>query len=58
MRFLPLIFIGTSYTLGPMGPGLSNQVKLLFADLTDVTLADEDANPISTDNANRAFQGK
>ena len=25
--------------------------------LTDVTLADEDTNPIMTDNANRAFQG-
>ena len=28
-----------------------------FADLTDVTLADEDTNPILTDNANRAIQG-
>ena len=28
-----------------------------FADLTDVTLADEDTNSILTDNANRAFQG-
>ena len=28
-----------------------------FADLTDVTLADEDTNPILTDNANRTFQG-
>ena len=27
-----------------------------FADLTDVTLADEDTNPILTDNANRTFQ--
>jgi len=27
-----------------------------FADLTDVTLADEDTNSILTDNANRAFQ--
>ena len=26
------------------------------ADLTDVTLADEDTNAILTDNANRAFQ--
>ena len=29
-----------------------------FADLTDVTLADEDTNSILTDNANRAIQGK
>ena len=28
-----------------------------FADLTDVTLADEDINSILTDNANRAIQG-
>ena len=28
-----------------------------FADLTDVTLADEDTNSILTDNANRAFRG-
>ena len=28
-----------------------------FADLTDVTLADEDANSILTDIANRAIQG-
>ena len=26
-------------------------------DLTDVTLADEDINPILTDNANKAIQG-
>ena len=31
--------------------------KRPFADLTDVTLADEDTNPILTDNANRAIQG-
>ena len=29
-----------------------------FADLTDVTQADEDTNSILTDNANRAIQGK
>ena len=27
------------------------------ADLTDVTLADEDTNSIQTDNANRTIQG-
>ena len=31
--------------------------KRPFADLTDVTLADEDTNPILTDKANGAFQG-
>ena len=29
----------------------------LFADLTDVTLADEDSNSIPTDDVNRAFLG-
>ena len=28
-----------------------------FADLTDVTLADEDSNSIPTDDVNRAFPG-
>ena len=28
-----------------------------FENLTDATLADEDTNPIVTDNANRAIQG-
>ena len=31
--------------------------KRPFADLTDVTLADEVTNPIITDNANRAIPG-
>ena len=40
-----------------MGSSLSNYVtKPPFADLTDVTLADEDTNPILTDGANRTFQ--
>ena len=41
-----------------MGPGLSNKLtEPPFADLTDVTLADEYTNSILTDNANRAFKG-
>ena len=32
-------------------------VCIPFADLTDVTLADEDTNSMLTDNANRAIQG-
>ena len=39
-----------------MGSSLSNWLTVRFADLTDVTLADEDTNSILTDNANRAFQ--
>ena len=32
-------------------------VRHVCADLTDVTLADEDTNLILTDNANRTIQG-
>ena len=41
-----------------MDPSLYNSLRDLVADLTDVTLADEDTNPmyILTDNANRTFQ--
>ena len=39
-----------------MGPDVSKSVSpRLFADLTDVTLADEDSNSIPTDDVNRAF---
>ena len=37
-----------------MGPLVS---KTPCADLTNVTLADEDTNPMLTDNANKAIQG-
>ena len=40
-----------------MGLLVSNLSLRPFADLTDVTLADEDTNSILTDNANRAFRG-
>ena len=41
-----------------MGPGVSHSLSPRgFADLTDVTLADDDTNSILTDNANRAIQG-
>ena len=42
-----------------MGPVLYNSMsEPPFADLTDVTLADEDTNSILTDNANRAIQAE
>ena len=51
-----LFFFRPRYTWGrSMGPVLSNWVRGLFADLTDVTLADEDTNSILTDYANRAI---
>ena len=40
-----------------MGLVVSHSVSIPFADLTDVTLADEDTNSTLTDNANRAIQG-
>ena len=52
-----------SFLLDPGIPGPiygSKSLKLCnrpCADLTDVTLTDEDTNSILTDNANRAFQG-
>ena len=39
-----------------MGPSVLNSLSS-FADLTDVTLADEDTNSILADNTNRAIQG-
>ena len=45
---------------GPMGSDLWVRMSLRkrpCADLTYVTLADEDTNSIITDNANRAIQG-
>ena len=40
-----------------MGQSVSNSLTLPFADLTGVTLADEDTNSILTDDANKAIQG-
>ena len=50
------LFIGPRYTWGPIyGSDLSNSLRDYFADLTDVTLADEDSNSIPTDDVNRAI---
>ena len=41
-----------------MGPSLSpHRLQDLFADSTDVTLADEDNNSIPTDDVNRTIIG-
>ena len=40
-----------------MGPDVSNSVQDYFADLTDVTLADEDSNSIQADEVNKAILG-
>ena len=41
-----------------MGPDVRPSVRQgLFADLTDVTLADEDSNSIPADDVNRAILG-
>ena len=39
-----------------MGPVLSNSLTIPCADLTDVTLADEDTNSILADNAKREIE--
>ena len=44
-------------SLGPDVLQCTDSVSHLCEDFTDVTLADEDTNPILTDNANRAIQG-
>ena len=40
-----------------MGPDVTEWLRDLCVDLTDVTLADEDTNSILTDNAKRVIQG-
>ena len=40
-----------------MGLGLCPSLQDYFADLTDVTLADEDTNSIQTDDVNKAILG-
>ena len=59
----PFWGFGSPFLSDPGIPGPiygSEPLKLTprpFADLTDVTLADEDTNSKLTDNANRAIQG-
>ena len=44
--------------MGPdVRPSVRHWLQDYFADLTDVTLADEDTNSILADNAKRANQG-
>ena len=40
-----------------MGPDLTPSIQDYVADLTDVTLADEDSNLIPTDDVHRAILG-
>ena len=56
-RNCPNFFLSDPGVPGPIYGSESLQLSHLFADLTDVTLADEDTNPILTDNAHRTFQG-
>ena len=57
--FLLLLFTDGLHTslLDPGVPGVLWVWMSISVDLTDVTLADEDTNPIPTDNANRAIKG-
>ena len=54
LQFLSLLFDPGVPGVRSMGLKLSERD---FADLTDVTLGDEDTNSILNDNANRAIQG-
>ena len=52
------IFIGPRYTWGPIyGSRCLKLTPRPFADLTDMTLADEDTNSILADNDNRTIPG-
>ena len=53
-----ILFIGPRCPWGPIyGSGSLKLTKTPFADLTDVTLVDEDTKSILTDNANGAIRG-
>ena len=53
-----VIFIGPRYPWGPIyGSGPMSVTHRLFADITDVTLADEDSNLIPTDDVHSAIIG-
>ena len=52
-----MLFIGPRCPWGPIYGSGPMSVQDYFADLTDVTLADEDSNSIPTDDVNRAFLG-
>ena len=62
MNYFPgILLAGLPFFIGPRWPWGpiygSESFKPPFANLTDVTLADEGTNSILTDNANRAIQG-
>ena len=53
-----MLFLSDPGIPGPIyGSGSLSVCMRGFADLTDVTLVDEDTKSILTDNANRAIQG-
>ena len=52
-----LLFYRTQVSLGSVLWVLMKLTPRPFADLIDVTLADEDSNSIPTDDVNRAFLG-
>ena len=59
-KYITILFIGLRTQVSlvrSLNPVVSHSLTDLCANLTDVTLADEDTNSILTDNANRAIQG-
>ena len=58
MNLSHAIFIGPRCPWGPIYGSVRHSLTTrLFADLADVTLADEDSNLIPTDDVNRAIPG-
>ena len=51
------LFLSDPGVPGVRSMGPDSETERLCADLTDVTLADEDSNSIPTDDVNRAFLG-
>ena len=51
-----MFFLSDPGVPGPIYGSSCLKLSIPFANLTDVTLADEDTNSILTDNANRAMQ--
>ena len=58
-RFASTFFLSDPGVPGvrSMGPDVTQSIQDYFADLTDVTLADEDSNSTPADYVNRAILG-
>ena len=55
--FAPFLSDPCLHGVRSMGPGFFKWLREVCADLTDVTLADEDTNSILTNSAKKAIEG-